>query len=92
MSFRAGQLQQTDGFDWLSNMQLLNGQEANIVSFALKRRKECFINPKNLPLKMGDLVATQVQAGDIGSYPAWRIVSFSDEEEHHEGTDPKSTV
>ena len=56
-------------FDWLSNMQLPNGQEAfNIVEVRFKNsRKEYFINPKNLPLKMGDLVATQVQSGhDIG--------------------------
>jgi len=56
-------------FDWLSNMQLPGGQEPfNLVEVRFKNsRKEYFRNQDKLPLKIGDLVATEAQSGhDIG--------------------------
>lgn len=56
-------------FDWLANMQLPSGEEAfDVVEVRFKNsRKEYFRNTDNLPLKIGDLVATQAKSGhDIG--------------------------
>lgn len=56
-------------FDWLSNMQLLGGQEPfTLVEVRFKNsRKEYFRNEDKLPLKIGDLVATEASSGhDIG--------------------------
>ena len=56
-------------FDWLANMQLPSGEEAfDVVEVRFKNsRKEYFRNADNLPLKIGDLVATQAKSGhDIG--------------------------
>lgn len=56
-------------FDWSSNMQLPGGQEPfNLVEVRFKNsRKEYFRNQDKLPLKIGDLVATEAQSGhDIG--------------------------
>lgn len=56
-------------FDWLANMQLPGGEAAcDLVEVRFKNsRKEYFRNEEKLPLKMGDLVATQAQSGhDIG--------------------------
>ena len=56
-------------FDWLSNMQLPGGQEPfNLVEVRFKNsRKEYFRNQDKLPLKIGDLVATEAHSGhDIG--------------------------
>lgn len=56
-------------FDWLSNMELPDGQQAfNYVEVRFKNsRKEYYINSENLQLKIGDIVATQAETGhDIG--------------------------
>jgi len=56
-------------FDWLSNMQLPGGQEPfTLVEVRFKNsRKEYFRNEDKLPLKIGDLVATEASSGhDIG--------------------------
>ncbi len=56
-------------FDWLSNMQLPGGQEPfTLVEVRFKNsRKEYFRNEDKLPLKVGDLVATEASSGhDIG--------------------------
>ena len=56
-------------FDWLANMQLPGGEQAcDLVEIRFKNsRKEYFRNEDKLPLKIGDLVATQAQSGhDIG--------------------------
>ncbi len=56
-------------FDWLSNMQLPGGQEPfDLVEVRFKNsRKAYFRNQEKLPLKIGDLVATEAQSGhDIG--------------------------
>lgn len=56
-------------FDWLSNMQLPDGQEAfKYVEVRFKNgRKDYYKNTDNLTLSIGDIVATQAAAGhDIG--------------------------
>lgn len=56
-------------FDWLANMQLPSGQEAyDLVEVRFKNsRKEFFRNTKQLPLKIGDIVAVAAKTGhDIG--------------------------
>ena len=56
-------------FDWLSNMQLPNGQEAcNIVEVRFKNSRKAFYRKgKDISLSIGDLVATEAQSGhDIG--------------------------
>ncbi|WP_419213289.1 PSP1 domain-containing protein [Maribacter sp. X9] len=56
-------------FDWLSNMSLPNGERPfDFVEVRFKNsRKEFFQNTENLSLSIGDIVATQAQAGhDIG--------------------------
>ena len=56
-------------FDWLSNMQLPNGQEAcNIVEVRFKNSRKAFYRKgADLSLSIGDLVATEAQSGhDIG--------------------------
>lgn len=56
-------------FDWLANMELPDGQKPfNYVEVRFKNsRKEYFINSEDLQLKIGDIVATQADAGhDIG--------------------------
>lgn len=56
-------------FDWLSNMQLPNGQEAcNIVEVRFKNSRKAFYRKgKEISLSIGDLVATEAQSGhDIG--------------------------
>ena len=56
-------------FDWLANMQLPGGEAAcDLVEVRFKNsRKEYFRNEEKLPLKMGDIIATQAQSGhDIG--------------------------
>lgn len=56
-------------FDWLANMQLPSGEEVfDVVEVRFKNsRKEYFRNEDKLPLKIGDLVATQAKSGhDIG--------------------------
>lgn len=56
-------------FDWLSNMELPNGQEAfDGVEVRFKNgRKEFFKNTENLSLALGDVVATEASPGhDIG--------------------------
>ena len=56
-------------FDWLANMQLPSGQKAfDVVEVRFKNsRKEYYRNEDQLPLKIGDLVATQAKTGhDIG--------------------------
>ena len=56
-------------FDWLSNMSLPNGQKPfDCVEVRFKNsRKEFFRNSDNLPLSIGDVVATQSKAGhDVG--------------------------
>ena len=56
-------------FDWLSNMQLPNGQEAcNIVEVRFKNSRKAFYRKgKDFSLSIGDLVATEAQSGhDIG--------------------------
>ena len=56
-------------FDWLSNMSLPNGRPPfDCVEVRFKNsRKEFFRNIDNLPLAIGDLIATQAKSGhDIG--------------------------
>ncbi|KQC32511.1 hypothetical protein AAU57_03560 [Nonlabens sp. YIK11] len=56
-------------FDWLANMELPEGQEQfPYVEVRFKNsRKEFFHNHENLPLKIGDVVATQAATGhDVG--------------------------
>jgi len=56
-------------FDWLSNMSLPQGQEPFIgVEVRFKNgRKHFYKNTERLPLRIGDVVATQAQSGhDIG--------------------------
>ncbi|ARN78645.1 hypothetical protein BST97_11950 [Nonlabens spongiae] len=56
-------------FDWLSNMELPEGQEPfDFVEVRFKNsRKEFYKNSENLPLKIGDVVATEAKTGhDIG--------------------------
>lgn len=57
-------------FDWLSNMALPNGQQPfDCVEVRFKNsRKEFFRNVDNLPLSIGDIVATQANSGhDVGT-------------------------
>ncbi len=57
-------------FDWLSNMALPNGQEVfDCVEVRFKNsRKEFLKNSRNLPLQIGDVVATEAAAGhDVGT-------------------------
>ncbi len=56
-------------FDWLANMELPEGQiQFPYVEVRFKNsRKEFFHNPDGLPLKIGDIVATQATTGhDVG--------------------------
>lgn len=56
-------------FDWLSNMSLPNGQKPfDCVEVRFKNsRKEFYRNADNLPLSIGDVVATQSKSGhDVG--------------------------
>ncbi|MBC30388.1 MAG: hypothetical protein CMH48_06040 [Muricauda sp.] len=56
-------------FDWLSNMSLPNGQKPfDCVEVRFKNsRKEFFRNADDLPLAIGDIVATQAKSGhDVG--------------------------
>lgn len=56
-------------FDWLANMQLPSGETPyDLVEVRFKNsRKEYFRNEEKLPIKIGDLVATQAKSGhDIG--------------------------
>ena len=56
-------------FDWLANMQLPSGQAPyDLVEVRFKNsRKEYFRNAEGLPLKIGDIVATEAKSGhDIG--------------------------
>ncbi|MDG1058320.1 MAG: regulatory iron-sulfur-containing complex subunit RicT [Flavobacteriaceae bacterium] len=56
-------------FDWLSNMQLPNGQEpCTIVEVRFKNSRKAFYRKgKDISLSIGDLVATEAQSGhDIG--------------------------
>ena len=56
-------------FDWLSNMALPNGQKPfDCVEVRFKNsRKEFFRNVDNIPLSIGDVVATQAKSGhDVG--------------------------
>lgn len=56
-------------FDWLSNMSLPSGEKPfNWVEVRFKNgRKNYYHNTENLTLSIGDIVATQAQAGhDIG--------------------------
>ena len=56
-------------FDWLSNMSLPNGEKPfEWVEVRYKNgRKQYYKNTENLTLSIGDIVATQAQAGhDIG--------------------------
>lgn len=56
-------------FDWLSNMSLPGNQEPfNAVEVRFKNgRKHFYKNPENIPLHMGDIVATEATNGhDIG--------------------------
>lgn len=56
-------------FDWLSNMSLPNGDAPfNGVEVRFKNsRKEFFRNTENIPISIGDIVATQAQSGhDVG--------------------------
>lgn len=56
-------------FDWLSNMSLPAGQaKFDVVEVRFKNsRKEFYRNAENLPLAIGDVVATQAKSGhDIG--------------------------
>ncbi|MGS2741367.1 PSP1 domain-containing protein [Sinomicrobium sp. M5D2P17] len=56
-------------FDWLSNMSLPSGQQSfDCVEVRFKNsRKEFFRNSENLPLSIGDVVATEAVSGhDVG--------------------------
>jgi cell fate regulator YaaT (PSP1 superfamily) len=56
-------------FDWLSNMSLPNGEKPfNWVEVRFKNgRKNYYKNTENLTLSIGDIAATQAQAGhDVG--------------------------
>lgn len=56
-------------FDWLSNMNLPNGEEPfNCVEVRFKNgRKEFFRNTENLTLSIGDIVTVEAKAGhDVG--------------------------
>ncbi len=56
-------------FDWLSNMSLPNGDVPfNGVEVRFKNsRKEFFRNTENIPISIGDIVATQALSGhDVG--------------------------
>jgi len=56
-------------FDWLSNMSLPNGEKPfNWVEVRFKNgRKNYYQNSENISLSIGDVVATQAQAGhDVG--------------------------
>ncbi len=56
-------------FDWLSNMSLPNGQNPfDCVEVRFKNsRKEFYRNADNIPLAIGDVVATQAKSGhDVG--------------------------
>lgn len=56
-------------FDWLSNMKLPGDQKPfDMVEVRFKNsRKEFFRNAENIPLQVGDIVATQAKAGhDVG--------------------------
>ena len=56
-------------FDWLSNMSLPGGEKAfDAVEVRFKNsRKEFFRNTNDLPLSIGDIVATQSKSGhDVG--------------------------
>ena len=56
-------------FDWLANMQLPSDQAPyDLVEVRFKNsRKEYFRNTEGLPLKIGDIVATEAKSGhDIG--------------------------
>ncbi len=56
-------------FDWLANMSLPNGENPfNWIEVRFKNgRKHYYNNTENLTLSIGDIVATQAQAGhDIG--------------------------
>ena len=56
-------------FDWLSNMSLPNGEKPfDWVEVRFKNgRKNYYKNTENIPLSIGDVVATQAQSGhDIG--------------------------
>ncbi len=56
-------------FDWLANMSLPNGQKPfDCVEVRFKNsRKEFFRNTEDLPLAIGDVVATQAKSGhDVG--------------------------
>ncbi len=56
-------------FDWLSNMSLPDGQKPfNCVEVRFKNgRKHYYKNPDNIPLVIGDVVATQAPFGhDVG--------------------------
>ena len=56
-------------FDWLSNMELPNGEKPfDWVEVRFKNgRKHYYKNTENIPLGIGDIVATQAQSGhDIG--------------------------
>ena len=60
---------QLDVFDWLSDVQLPNGQQPfDIVEVRFKStRKAFFRNLKNIPLSMGDVVAVEASPGyDVG--------------------------
>lgn len=57
-------------FDWLSNLQMPGGREKfDCVEVRFKNgRKEYFRNSDNLPLQIGDVVATEAQSGhDVGT-------------------------
>lgn len=55
-------------FDWLSNMTSSVESQFDVVEVRFKNsRKEFFRNPDNLPLNIGDVVATETSPGhDIG--------------------------
>ncbi|WP_172916326.1 PSP1 domain-containing protein [Capnocytophaga canimorsus] len=56
-------------FDWLSNLQMPGGEvKFDCVEVRFKNsRKEYFRNSENLPLQMGDVVATEANPGhDVG--------------------------
>ncbi len=68
-SCSSGSCNKLNVFDWLSNMDLPNGQEKfNGVEVRFKNgRKEFYRNTEDLSLSMGDVVATQAARGhDVG--------------------------